>query len=227
LNDIFRNRDSSGRIRKWAMKLSDHVIDFEKRSAIKSHVLADFIADWMEPSSYTEGIVVDTSWQVYCDGARGISGAVVIVILKSFSGIKLRYAARLQFTAKADKCSNNIAEYEAVLLGLYKLRAMGVQHCTMKIDSKVIVSQIKKECMARDETLERYLATIQRKENFFKGFTIKHIERAKNTEANELAKATVRKMVLPLDVFFQTIQDPFVKIVEPEPRMVNIVQGED
>jgi hypothetical protein len=45
LNDIFDNRDSSGRIGKWAMKLSEHVIDFEKRSAIKSQVLADFIAD--------------------------------------------------------------------------------------------------------------------------------------------------------------------------------------
>jgi hypothetical protein len=35
LNDIFRNRDSSRRIIKWAMELSEHVVDFEKRSAIK------------------------------------------------------------------------------------------------------------------------------------------------------------------------------------------------
>jgi hypothetical protein len=48
LNDIFRNRDSSGRIQKWAMELSGHVID-ENRSTIKSQVLADFIADWTEP----------------------------------------------------------------------------------------------------------------------------------------------------------------------------------
>jgi hypothetical protein len=45
LNDIFGNRDSSDRIRKWAMELSKHVIDIEKRSAIKSQVLDDFIAD--------------------------------------------------------------------------------------------------------------------------------------------------------------------------------------
>jgi hypothetical protein len=32
LNDIFRNRDSSGRIGKWAMKLSEHVVNFEKMS---------------------------------------------------------------------------------------------------------------------------------------------------------------------------------------------------
>jgi hypothetical protein len=37
------------------MELSELVIDFEKRSAIRSQVIADFIADWMEPSSYTEG----------------------------------------------------------------------------------------------------------------------------------------------------------------------------
>jgi hypothetical protein len=43
LNDIFGNKDSSHRIRKWAMKLSEHVVDFEKRSAITSQILADFI----------------------------------------------------------------------------------------------------------------------------------------------------------------------------------------
>jgi hypothetical protein len=68
LNDIFRSRDSSGRIGKWAMELSEHVIDFEKRSAIKSQVLVDFVTNWTEPSSYTEDAVVDTPWQVYCDG---------------------------------------------------------------------------------------------------------------------------------------------------------------
>jgi hypothetical protein len=60
LNDIFGNRDCSDRIGKWAMELSEHVIDFEKRSAIKSHVLADFIVYLTEPSSYTEGLVIDT-----------------------------------------------------------------------------------------------------------------------------------------------------------------------
>jgi hypothetical protein len=121
LNDIFRNHDSSGRIGKWTMELSEHVIDFEKRSAIKSQILAYFIADYTESSSYTEGTVVDTSCQVHCVGAWGVSRAGAAVILKSPLGIKLRYTARLHFTVEADKYSNNIAEYEAVLLGLHKL----------------------------------------------------------------------------------------------------------
>jgi ribonuclease HI len=84
----------------------------------------------------------------------------------------LKYAARLQFKAEADKYSNNIAEYEIVLLGLHKLRAMGVQHCIVKTYSKVIASQIEKECITRDETLERYLAAVRRMERFFKGFIV-------------------------------------------------------
>jgi hypothetical protein len=45
LNNITGNCDSLGRLGKWAMELSEHVIDFEERNAIKSQVLADFIAD--------------------------------------------------------------------------------------------------------------------------------------------------------------------------------------
>jgi hypothetical protein len=45
LNNIFGNRNSSDRISKWAMELSEHVVDFKKRSAIKSQILADFVAE--------------------------------------------------------------------------------------------------------------------------------------------------------------------------------------
>jgi hypothetical protein len=160
LNDIYGNCDSLGAIGKWVMELLEHVINFEKGSAIKSQVMADFIANWMEPSSYTKGTVIDTPWQVYCDRAWGVLEAGAAAILNSPSAIKLKYAARLQFKAEADKCSNNIVEYKAVLQDLHKLRAMGVQCCILKTDSKVIASQIEKEYIARDKTLERYLAAV-------------------------------------------------------------------
>jgi ribonuclease HI len=126
---------------------------------------------------------------------------VVAAILKSPSGVKLKYAARLKFKTETDKCSNNIAKYEVVLLVLRRLWAMGVQHRILKTDSKVIANQIEKECIARDETLEMYLAAVWRMERFFKGFTVKYIERTKNSEADELAKAAAKKMEIPPDVF--------------------------
>jgi hypothetical protein len=138
LNDKFGNRDSSGRISKWAMELSEYVVDFKKRSAIKSHVLANFIAEWLESGPPTDGIVPEAPWLVHCDGACGNAGVRASAILVSPSRIKLRYTARLQFHSEANKCTNNIAEYEAILLGLHKLRAIGVQTCTLCTDSKVV-----------------------------------------------------------------------------------------
>jgi ribonuclease HI len=77
---------------------------------------------------------------------------------------------------------------------------MGVQNCKLKTDSKLIAGQIEKECMARE--VERYLATVRRMENYFKRFTVEYIKRAKNTEADELAKTTARKAALQPYVFF-------------------------
>jgi hypothetical protein len=71
--------------------------------------------------------------------------------------------------------------------------------------------------------LEKYLALIRRMENYFRGFSIKHIDRNKNAEADELAKAAARKTMLPPDVFFQIIEDSSFKIIELEARMVNII----
>jgi hypothetical protein len=44
--------------------VEEHVTDFEKRSAIKSQMLVDFLADWTEPSTYTEGLVPESPWLV-------------------------------------------------------------------------------------------------------------------------------------------------------------------
>jgi ribonuclease HI len=81
----------------------------------------------------------------------------------------------LQFSSEADKCTNNIVEYEAILLGLRKLRAIGVQRCTLRTDSKVVAEHVKKECITREPTLEKYLALVRRMESYFKEFTIKYI----------------------------------------------------
>jgi hypothetical protein len=159
LHDIFGNRDSSGRINKWSTWLSKYLVDFEKRRAIKSQILTNFIAEWTEPQSQMD-IAHESPLLVYCDGAWGQARARGATILVSPSGIKLRYVARLQFTNEADKCTNNIAEYEAILLGLHKLRDIGVQTCVLRTDSKVVSEQIEKECIAREPTLEKYLALV-------------------------------------------------------------------
>jgi hypothetical protein len=50
---------------------------------------------------------------------------------------------------------------------------------------------------------------------------VQYIERSKNTEADELAKAATCNMPLPVDVFFEAIKEDTVKMVEPEPMLIN------
>jgi hypothetical protein len=42
----------------------------------------------------------------------------------------------MQFNNESDKCTNNIAEYEAILLGLRKLRAIGVKNASSALIPK-------------------------------------------------------------------------------------------
>ena len=46
LGDVLRNRDATGHISKWSVELGAQNIEFVSRKAIKSQVLADFIAEW-------------------------------------------------------------------------------------------------------------------------------------------------------------------------------------
>jgi hypothetical protein len=138
-------------LEKWTAELSQHFIEFEKRTSIKSQVLADFIADWT-PSQSSSEEKKQPEWIIYCDGAWGFAGAGAAAIITSPLGIKMKCAARLEF-----QCTNNIAEYEAVLLGLCKAKAMGIQRLVIKIDLQIVAGHIEKDYKVRDPELARYL----------------------------------------------------------------------
>jgi hypothetical protein len=78
-------------------KLSEYTVDFERRSAIKSHVLADFVVDWTSPT-HNPGEEILTPWVVQCDGAWCHKGVGISAVVTSPTGVVIRYAARLIFT---------------------------------------------------------------------------------------------------------------------------------
>jgi hypothetical protein len=45
LGEIIRNLDASGRIAKWSVELMGETLTYAPRKAIKSQILADFIAE--------------------------------------------------------------------------------------------------------------------------------------------------------------------------------------
>jgi ribonuclease HI len=234
LGELFRNPEASVRIAKWAAELSGYHITFEPRTTIKSQVLADFIVDWTGPTRQQEE-PLEKVWTIHCDSTWCHAGAGAAAIITSPIGVKHRYAARLSFTLEFDSCTNNIAEYEAVILGLCKLRALGVTTCIVKTDSKVVASQVEKEYSAKDPALMQYLTAVRSLERQFKGFPLQHVDCARNEEADTLARAAARGETLPSDVFYHIIGTPAVRNLEglqvtndaEGHRIVNLIMTED
>jgi ribonuclease HI len=222
LKDIMRNREATGRIGKWAAELNEFYIDYVHRSSIQSQALADFIADWT-PGAHEEEASKDVeAWTVFCDGSWGTFGAGAAVILIAPSKVRTCYAVKLDFS-----CTNNIAEYEALLLGLRKLKAMGIRRAILKTDSQVISGHVDKSCKARDPKLEKYLDTVRRLEASFEGFSVKNIPRGENEHANLLAKSAAQGLPLPSEVFFETIKAPSVDLLERAVLNISPVLSED
>jgi hypothetical protein len=72
-------------------------------------------------------------------------------------------------------------------------------------------------------------------EKQFKGFTLQHVDRARNEEADALAKAAARGETLPSDVFYHVIGTPIIRNSEglqvtndaEGHRIVNLIMTED
>jgi ribonuclease HI len=222
LKDIMRNREATGRIEKWVVELNEFNIDYVHISSIQSQALADFIADWTLGAQEEETNKDVEASTVFCDGSWGTFGAGAAAVLVAPSKIKTCYAAKLDFS-----CTNNIAEYEALLLCLRKLEAMGIRRAILKTDSQVISGHIDKSCKARDPKLEKYLDTVRRLEASFEGFSVKNIPRGENEHADLLAKSAAQGLPLPSEVFFETIKVSLVVLMERPVLTISHVHSED
>jgi ribonuclease HI len=199
------------------------MVDFERRSTIKSQVLADFVVDWTSPT-YESGEEIVTPWVVHCDGAWCDRGVGIASIVTSPTGVVIRYATRLDFADDVHS-TNNKTEYEVLLLSLRKMKDLCQQTFIIKTNSKVIQEHIEKESEARNPVLQKYLEKVREMEKYFKGYSLHHIPRNDNNEADKLAKAVAQNQAIPPHVFYEIIQEPSVK--ELKPKVVNIVETRD
>jgi ribonuclease HI len=222
LKDIMRNKEATGRVGKWAAELNEFTIEYVYRSSIQSQALVDFIADWTPGAQDEERTKDDKAWIVFCDGSWGSFSAGAAAVLISPSKIKTCYTTRLDFNY-----TNNIAEYEALLLWLWKLKAMGIRRAILKSDSQVISGHVDKSSKARDPKLEKYLDTVQRMEASFEVFYVKNILRGENEHVDLLAKSAAQGLPLPSEVFFETIKAPSVELIERAVLTISSVHNED
>ena len=88
--------------------------------AIKSQVLANFIAEWIKVQM-PPAVVDQEYWTMYFDGSLMKKGAGVGLVFVSPLRVRMRYMVRIHFPA-----SNNVAEYEALINGLRIAIELGI-----------------------------------------------------------------------------------------------------
>lgn len=117
------------------------------------------------------------------------------------------------------ECTNKIIEYEAIFLGLRKLKAMGVKRAILKSDSQVIMSHVDKSIKVNNPSLEKYLDMV-RMESSFEWFSVKNIPMVDNEHVDMLAKSVAKGLPLPPEIFFEVMKAPSVELIK---RVVLVV----
>ncbi len=83
--------------------------------------------------------------------------------------------------------TNNAAEYNSLILGLKRCLKLGIKDIQVKMDSQLVVKQVLGEYKDKNEALKGLHFQVLELVVQFDSFTIDHIYRNQNTDADELA----------------------------------------
>jgi ribonuclease HI len=196
--------------------LSPRDITYEKRKAIKSQVIPDFIIEWTEVQTPGPPDMF-SSWTMYFDGSKRAHGAGAGVILVSPKGDRMRYVLQLNFS----KASNNEAEYDALLHDMRMVKACGSTRLTIYGDSNLVIQQTMKQCDAMLDTMASYRDLYNTLEGEFDGCELTHIGRNSNEEADALSNIGLTRAPLPPGVFLEQIDQRSIKVPHSGAAPVN------
>ena len=130
----------TGRLAKWVMILSEFGIEYVDRKAIKGQVIEDQLAEL--PMSDDHPMLIDFSdeaifnmdianeWKLYFDGSHTRNGSGDGIMFITPQGDIIPKSYRITF-----QCTNNIAEYEALITGLKISIQWNIQHLQVLGDS--------------------------------------------------------------------------------------------
>jgi len=200
---ILSKPDLAGRMITWSVELSEYAIKYEPRGAIKTQVLADFIAKMgQEPSTS----LMQPEWILYVDGSSSSKGAGAGIVLEGPGEILIEQSLRFGF-----KTSNNQAEYEALIAGLELGRDMGARNVVCRSNSQLTVGHTTGEYQVKDPLLLKYHHKVQTLLQTFLSARIEHIRREHNSRADLLSKlASTKKRSHHRSVAQQLVERPSV-----------------
>jgi ribonuclease HI len=119
-------------------------------------------------------------WKMFFDGASSSIGAGAGVVFKSPSQETISLSYKLEF-----EVTNNVAEYEALVLGLRAAKEMGIREVAVFGDAELIVQQVKSVYQTKHPCLKNYRNEVwDLIDSFFLAFNISFIPREENAPAD-------------------------------------------
>ncbi|XP_074300127.1 uncharacterized protein LOC141631342 [Silene latifolia] len=174
------------------MLLKQYDLVFVPQKAVKGQAIADFFVDHPVPAEWKisddlpgeEIFYVDIlpSWQMYFDGAARQDGAGAGVVFVTLQNHLMPYAFTL-----TQLCTNNMAEYQALILGLQMAIEIGVRDMDIYGDSKLVVNQVLGEYEVKKEDLIPYHQRALQLLNQLDDIYVGHVPRSANKLADALA----------------------------------------
>jgi ribonuclease HI len=124
------------------------------------------------------------TWRLYCDGAsRGNPGP-------AGAGAALfnpRGELKAQVARYLGETTNNVAEYQALILGLQEAARLGAHKLQVLADSELLVRQINGQYRVKAPHLLPLWRLAKTELQKFEACTVSHVPRAENRLADELA----------------------------------------
>ena len=91
------------------------------------------------------------------------------------------------------RATNNQAEYRALIAALEAAIRLGARVVDIGLDSQLVVRQIRGEYRVKNATLKPLYQQAKQLLGLLEGFTITHIPREQNTEADNLASMAFKQ----------------------------------
>ncbi|XP_022899405.1 uncharacterized protein LOC111412714 [Olea europaea var. sylvestris] len=202
IKQILHRPETSGRMLKWAIELSEFDIEFRPKTAIKAQALVDFIVELTLSPEHPPGKQAD--WKIFVDGSSNDEGSGAGIIMIGPNGEELEYSLRFEFPA-----TNNDAEYEAVITGLRLAARLRISSAEICSDSRLIIGQVTGEFEAKDGKMAAYLMEVKNLQKGFTRFKITKVPRKDNERADTLAKlASANPRRLPRTASVQILRQP-------------------
>ncbi len=133
---------------------------------------------------------------LYCDGAsRGNPGPAsigAILYKKADDGTESPEAVA-EVSRAIGKATNNHAEYTSLIEGLKQAAGMNTDGIDVRMDSELVVKQIRGEYRVKNAGLKPLFEEAKRLLNGFPEWSIAHIRRDRNSEADRLANEALDK----------------------------------